>query len=186
MSDLYISVDVETDGPAPFKNSMIDLGAAAFTLDAGIIGTFSQALKPMEGCSPNPITLLEFWNKIPERYKVLQADGQDPKRVMLDFVAWVKSISNHKKPTFIAYPAGYDFTWTYTYLMYYVGYSPFGFVALDFKSYTAGLLKMRYRDVSKRTMPKTWFHSQRKHTHIAVEDAEEQAQLFIHALTHLG
>ena len=182
-NNLYISVDIESDGPTLFKNSMIALGAAAFTLETGVFDQFYCCLKELPNCQPDPQTMKEFWDKHLKLYNSIQKSAVDPTKVMHRFVEWAEDLGTfrNKKPIFIAYPAGYDFTWVYTYMMYFVGRSPFGFVALDFKSYAAGKLGMSYRNVSKRTMPKSWFPA-RKHTHIAVEDAIEQAEIFIAAM----
>ena len=185
IDDLYISVDIETDGPIPFKNSMIDLGASIFDLKNGIIESFEVAVNPLPGNTTDPNTMLEFWSKHIDRYNYLYDHGIEAKQAMERFVNWVERVSGGKKPVFIAYPAGYDFTWTYAYMMYFVGRSPFGFVALDFKSLLTGYLKVPYRSVAKRNMPKKWFSKELKHTHNAVEDAAEQAELFINAMREI-
>ena len=39
--ECYVSIDIEADGPAPGLNSMLSLGAAAFTSDGALAQTFS-------------------------------------------------------------------------------------------------------------------------------------------------
>ena len=48
----YISVDIESDGQIPHRNSMLSLGAAALTLNEGIIDTFSINLGIIYLCDP--------------------------------------------------------------------------------------------------------------------------------------
>ncbi len=70
----------------------------------------------------------------------------------------------------------------YWYLIRYVGESPFGHSALDIKSFAMALLKMNFRESTKRNMAKRWFDDL-PHTHVAVSDAIEQGVLFCNMLT---
>src|SRR5579872_4938595 len=95
IDDLYISVDIETDGPIPFKNSMIDLGASLFDLKRGIIESFSVSIKALPDAYTDPITMGEFWSKLPERYKYLTEHGIPAKQAMESFVEWTERVSGN-------------------------------------------------------------------------------------------
>ncbi|MGE3832668.1 MAG: hypothetical protein AB7F76_16880 [Parvibaculaceae bacterium] len=82
---------------------------------------------------------------------------------------------------FVAYPAGFDFTFVYWYFHTFTGASPFGFQALDIKSYAMAMLRTAYRDTVKKRMPRAWF-SPVRHSHIAEEDARGQGLLFINMM----
>ncbi len=69
----------------------------------------------------------------------------------------------------------------YWYLLRFVGESPFSHSALDIKTYAMAMLKLPYRDSSKRNVPKRWF-PQSPHTHVALDDAREQGLLFMNML----
>jgi hypothetical protein len=77
-----------------------------------------------------------------------------------------------------AYPAGYDFMFMYWYMIRFAGRSPFSFSALDIKTYAMAMLKLPYRETVKGNMPRRWF-SDAKHSHVALDDAIEQGNLFI-------
>jgi DNA polymerase III alpha subunit (gram-positive type) len=94
---------------------------------------------------------------------------------MAEYAAWVAALPG--TPVFVAYPAGYDFTFVYWYLMRFVGRSPFSHSALDIKTFAMCLLGVGYREATKRNMPRRWF-SARRHSHVALEDAIEQGELF--------
>ena len=66
-------------------------------------------------------------------------------------------------------------------LIRFAGRSPFSHSALDIKTYAMALLKLPYRDSSKRRMPREWFDPL-PHTHIAVDDAIAQGALFCNML----
>ena len=66
----------------------------------------------------------------------------------------------------------------------FAGGSPFSHSALDMKTFAMALLKCDYRDATKRNMPRRWFGS-RPHTHVALDDAIEQGELFCAMLAEL-
>lgn len=45
MNEIYISTDVETDGPIPGPHSMLSIGSTAYTADKILVSTFSANLK---------------------------------------------------------------------------------------------------------------------------------------------
>jgi hypothetical protein len=88
------------------------------------------------------------------------------------------------KPVFIAFPAGFDFTWVFWYMMRYAGRSPFGWAALDIKTLGFALTGRPYRKSVKPAFPAHW-HDPLPHTHIALDDALEQGALFCNMLAEL-
>lgn len=158
---------------------MLSLGSAAFTLDDGLVGTFSRNLAQLPGAAPDPVTKAEFWDKNPEAWAACRKDPVDPAVAMRDYVGWVNGLPG--KPVFVGYPATYDFMYVYWYIVRHGLRSPFSFSALDIKSYVMAVLKKPYRDSTKRSMPKRWFPDS-PHTHVAVDDAVEQGELFMNIL----
>jgi hypothetical protein len=65
--------------------------------------------------------------------------------------------------------------------MRFAGESPFSHSALDVKSFAMAMLKLDYRDSTKRAMPRRWF-DKLPHTHVALDDAIEQGALFCNML----
>lgn len=176
--EIYVSTDVETDGPIPGPNSMLSFGSAAFTPKKELINTFSINLETLPGAKGNPDTM-EWWRQNEEAYKACRQNPVNPVTAMNRYVGWVNELPG--KPVFVAYPAGFDFLFIYWYLMNFIGHSPFSFSALDVKSYAMALMKKPYRHCTKRNMPKRWF-SDKKHTHVALDDAIEQGRLFCNML----
>ena len=54
MREIYVSTDIETDGPIPGINSMLSVGSAAYSADKILISTFSANLETLPEASPNP------------------------------------------------------------------------------------------------------------------------------------
>ncbi len=178
MKEIYISTDVETDGPIPGPHSMLSFGSAAYTADKQLISTFSANLETLDGATAHPATAA-WWTTQADAWAACRSDLQSPEVAMRAYVAWIKSLNG--KPVFVAYPAGFDFLFVYWYLMRFVGESPFSHSALDMKTYAMAVLKTGYRDSTKRNMPRSWF-DKLPHTHVALDDAIEQGALFCNML----
>ena len=178
MTEIYISTDIETDGPIPGPHSMLSLGSAAYTADKRLISTFTANFETLAEASAHPKTSL-WWGTQPEAWNACRKDLEAPESAMARYVYWVKSLRG--KPVFVAYPAGFDFLFVYWYLIKFVGESPFSHSALDVKSFAMALLKTDYRESTKRNMPKHWFDKV-PHSHIALDDAIEQGALFCNML----
>ena len=44
-NEIYVSTDIEADGPIPGPNSMLSFGSAAFREDKTLVSTFAANLK---------------------------------------------------------------------------------------------------------------------------------------------
>lgn len=184
MDDIYVSTDVETDGPIPGPNSMLSFGSAAFTLaPGGLLGrvdTFSANLDLLPGSTPDPSTKRDFWDKNPEAWAACRENPQPIGETMARYAEWLNSLPG--KLVFVGYPATFDFSFIHWYLIRFTGSDPFGFSALDIKSYVAGYMGTDFRGTTKKNMPKRWFPKGRPHTHVALDDALEQGELFMNIL----
>lgn len=177
-NEIYVSVDIEADGPIPGPNSMLSLGAAAFTADGKMISTFSVNFDQLPDAKPNADTM-KWWGTQPDAWEACRKNCLPPDVAITRFKKWVEGLSG--KPVCIAYPAGYDFTWIYWYLINFTGSSPFSFSCIDIKTMAMTVLKTDYRSATKRNMPKHWF-GKTKHNHIALDDAIGQGELFCNIL----
>ncbi len=182
MSEIFISVDVETDGPIPAEFSMLSVGAAAFSEGGELLGTFERNLETLDGAKQNPETM-QWWDTQPEAWEACRKNLVHPKDAMMDLTTWVIGLERQygAKAVFLAYPAGFDFTFVYWYLIKFVGYSVFSFSSLDIKSYAMAVLGTPFRETTKRNFPKKW-KSKKRHNHVALQDAIGQGELFINIL----
>ena len=57
MQEIYVSTDVEADGPIPGPPSMLSLGSAAFTAVGELLSTFSANLELLEGAAGHPTAM---------------------------------------------------------------------------------------------------------------------------------
>jgi len=178
MAEIYISTDVESDGPIPGPHSMLNFASAAYTANGEQIGTFTANLEVLPGASGHPQTM-EFWGRHPKVWAAIRSDPQPPEAVMPRYAAWLESLPG--KPVFVGYPIAFDFMFVYWYLIRFHGECPFGHNGIDVRSYAMAVLKKDYRDSSKSEMPHRW-HSNHPHTHNSLDDAIEQGELFTNML----
>ncbi|MBV9864174.1 MAG: hypothetical protein JO316_02375 [Abitibacteriaceae bacterium] len=176
--EIYVSTDIETDGPIPGPYSMLSFGSAAYEADKTLISTFEANLETLPGATGHPATM-QWWQQNPEAWQACRQNLQAPEVVMPNYVAWLKSLPG--KPVFVAYPVAFDFMFVYWYLIRFAGESPFSHSALDIKTLAMAMLNRDYRDSTKRNMPPRWFDNL-PHTHQALDDAIEQGTLFCNML----
>lgn len=183
MREIYISTDIESDGPIPGEYSMLSFGSAAYLEDKTLISTFSRNLNLLPNAKQDPDTMA-WWYQERNRdaWNAHRKNTFNPSTAMHEYVKWIKGLSGN--PVFVAYPAGFDFTFIYWYLMKFVGESPFSFSAIDIKTYAMSLLDLPYRQCTKKNMPKSWFDPSVTHDHIAINDAIEQGALFCNMLAY--
>ena len=179
MDEIYVSTDVETDGPIPGPHSLLSFASAAYRADKTLLATFSANLETLPGATGDPATM-DWWSQRPDAWDACRRDLQAPETAMKNYVAWLKALPG--RPVFVAYPAAFDFLFVYWYLIRFVGHSPFSHSALDMKTFAMALLKIGYRDATKRNMPRRWFDAGLPHTHVALDDAIEQGALFCNML----
>jgi hypothetical protein len=182
MSEIYVSTDVETDGPIPGPHSMLSFASAAYLPDKTLVSTFAVNLETLPGAAGHPSTM-GWWQAHPEAWQACRQDLQGPESAMRKYLGWLKALPG--KPVFVAYPAAFDFMFVYWYLIQFTGESPFSHSALDIKTYAMALLKTPYRESTKRHMPRRWFDPI-PHTHNALDDAIEQGALFCNMLAENG
>ncbi|MEJ2769675.1 exonuclease [Mycetohabitans sp. B46] len=181
MDEIYVSTDIEADGPIPGPHSMLSFASAAYTADKQLIATFSANLDTLPGASPHPIQDA-WWKTQPDAWAACRTDTRAPEEALPAYVDWVEALPG--KPVFVAYPAGFDFTFMFWYMMRFAGRCPFSWSALDIKTLAFAMTGLPYRKAIKPKLPKHWFDAH-PHTHVALDDAIEQGALFCNMLSEL-
>ncbi len=179
--EIYVSVDVETDGPIPGPHSMLSIGCAAYLPDKTLLATFSANLETLPGASGDPKTMA-WWATEKLAWEACRKDCVPPEKAMHDCLVWLKALPG--VPVFVAYPVTFDFMFVHWYLMRFAGESPFAHSGLDMRTLAMALLNADWQRSTKRHMPKSWFDPF-PHTHVALDDAIEQGALFCNMLAEL-
>lgn len=171
MEELFISTDVETTGPAPGHDlySMYQLGAC-------VVGDLSKTFYA-ELALISDRFIPEALAACGQTFEELRAKGDDPAATMLRFSAWVEKVAAGKKPVFAAFGATFDWEFVDWYFQRFTGSNPFGHCGQDIKSYYQGMMRCRW-DATKLSKIDPRFLSDKPHTHNALDDAIQQADMF--------
>jgi ribonuclease T len=169
MKEVYISVDIEAAGPVPAMYSMLSLGAA--TVDDLSI-TFYAELRPI-----NRKTVPDAMKIIGRTLADFAKTGRDPKKVMTAFRDWLHGVTGNGKPVFVGFNAAFDWAFVNYYFQRYLHENPFGFGAIDIKSYYMGMSGSRWEDTRSTRIPSE-LKGTTRHTHNALDDAIEQGEMF--------
>lgn len=167
---------------------MRSLGAVALAWDNGWVTshTFSVNLEPLAGAVMSARTMIEFWSKNPKAWEIATKDPQPALEAMLSFSKWlglVQSAWRGRHISAVAGPAGFDFTFIRWYMIKFLQHSkPFNHRCDDLRSRAATILRIPYAEAGKAAFPKHWFRDGFPHTHVAVEDAMEQAWIMARML----
>ncbi|MDF5715933.1 MAG: 3'-5' exoribonuclease [Rhizonema sp. NSF051] len=176
--EIYVSTDIEADGPIPGPHSMLSIASAAYTADKQLVATFTANLETLPGAQGHPETM-SWWSEQPDAWAASRANQKPPDQVMQMYHSWLVALPG--KPIFVGYPAAYDFMFVYWYLMKFVGDSPFEHSALDMRSYAMAYLKRNYSESGKNNLPTAWLENLPL-AHVALDDAMQQGTLFCNLL----
>ena len=180
--DAYISVDVETDGPIPGPYSMLSIGMAYcgrfdgrfMELTPKPTETFYVELKPISDQFEYEALHVNGLDR-----NRLKEEGQEPALAMQKASNWIDEVSGDNRPIFVAYPAAFDWLWTHWYFTHFTELgSPFGHSGcFDLKTAIAVKGRIPLSRASKSQLPVA-LQSDFPHTHNALDDALEQANIF--------
>jgi hypothetical protein len=114
----------------------------------------------------------------------LSRDGSAPDEAMTEVAGWIASVSDADRPVICAYPAAFDWLFLYWYLERFASESnPVGFSScLDMKSIYATKAGVPLGQAGLDDLP-TALSSTRPHTHNALDDALQQADIFSNLFT---
>lgn len=176
--EIYVSTDIEADGPIPGPHSMLSFASVALRADKTVIDEFTVNLQPLPDAKPHPRTML-WWESFREALAKACENPEDPAEAMPRYAKWLRNLPG--RIVLVGQPAAFDFMWIYWYLQRYCDESPFGHSALDIKTYAMAMLKKPYRDCVTSQLPAEW-QDLLPHTHIALDDARQQGAMFCNML----
>lgn len=168
--EVYISVDIEADGPIPGDYSMSSIGAVVVDRPDR---TFYAELRPISDRWDPQAAAVSGLNR-----ETLKKEGLHAADAMRKFADWVGSVvGQDERPVFVSFNATFDWMYVHWYFIHYLGVDPFGISGLEMKSFYMGLMGVEWGETTKKYVA-TRFPSKQKHTHNALDDAREQGEMF--------
>jgi hypothetical protein len=181
-TDMYFSADVETDGPIPGPFSILSFALVhagsfdgrRFLTPKDYTLSFYRELRPIS----------ENYQAEALRVNGLDRDrlcreGQTPETAMTEAFEWIKNIAAHAKPVLVAYPLSFDWAWLYWYFTRFAAKgSPFNHsLCFDIKTAFAVKASIPISEAGRSKLLPS-LRPEGKHTHHALGDAIEQAEIF--------
>lgn len=180
--DVYFSADVETDGPIPGRYSMLSIGIVrAGTFDGKTFErperydqTFYTELQPISDQFQNEALKINGL----DRDRLLR-EGKHPELAMADAARFIHESAGNGRPVLVAYPLSFDWTWLYWYFTaFYAKGSPFDHSrCFDIKTAFAVKAQLPIASAGRSRLPEQ-LRTTRQHSHHALDDAIEQAEIF--------
>lgn len=179
--DVYFSADIEADGPIPGPYSMLAFGLAVSSEFDGRTfiprdpsqATFYRELRPIsDSVDPNALRVSHLDRDL------LLRQGADAGEAMRAASQWIAAQAGDDVPVLVAYPLAFDWMFLHWYFVRFLGESPFGFAhGLDMKTMYQQKARVSIGQAGRDDLPQS-LRSQRSHTHNALDDAIEQADIF--------
>lgn len=188
--DSYFSADIETDGPIPGPYSILSFAIVfagkfdgrEFERPSSYERHFYAELRPISNSfDPEALRI----NGI-DRVRLLHS-GKDPTSTMTNASKWVRDIAGPTQPVLVAYPLSFDWSWLYWYFIQFSRHgSPFEHSrCFDIKTAFAVKARVPISEAGRANMP-GFLRSARQHSHHALDDAIEQAEIFANVFDWKG
>ena len=170
---IFVSVDIEADGPIPGPYSMVSLGAVV--VEPPFNDSFYCTIQPISGMfRPGVLSVTGFTRK--ETMKFNPPEIEIPR-----FHAWLEDLklrNNGQRPRFISDNNGFDWQFINWYLHSYTDGNPFGWSSHN--------LNDLYKGIKKDFKAKFKKYRITKHSHNALDDAKGNAEATHTILTKYG
>jgi hypothetical protein len=190
VSDIYFSADVETDGPIPGPYSMLSFAIVyagsfdglQFRRPENYDRIFYRELKPISNSFQKEALDVNGLDR--DR---LCIEGLTPELAMTQAFDWINEYAGGAKPVLVAYPLSFDWTWLYWYFIQFCkAGSPFDYSrCFDIKTALAVKAGIPISEAGRSRLDSS-LSSKREHTHHAVDDAIEQAEIFANIFEWAG
>lgn len=182
---IYISADIETNGTIAGLHSMLSLGAVAFNAKADFISTFETNLIPDPDLTEERHTM-NWWKLHPEAYEIATKNPIEAKEAASNFITWYIDLQKlDKEVVLVCHNAPFDFSFIRYWLFKAELASPF-FSAMDTRMLAwQARINKDFNWIHKKAISKA-LNIENPMGHTALEDAIEQAKIFVELCEKLG
>lgn len=173
MTETLISVDIECTGLIVGEDNIASIGACVVDNPSD---NFYCEMKPFTDNFRSESVQIHGMD-----INYLKKNGEDIVVALNRFKNWIQK---HQSPVFVGFPLAFDMAFVHQYFLKYLGKNPFGRTAagIDIKTYAMTVLDIDFKNTNKRDL-KNYVQWKGNHSHNALDDAKEQANLFIELRT---
>ncbi len=187
---IFLSVDVEADGPAPSVNNCLQIAIVACRYDPDpdpkttrrwVVSSLDLCLTPQKGREASTFTMTDFWAKFSDVLAKIREDAQEPSMQMQKLSDWLKKLEqDYEIVRWVAAPAAYDWQWVNS---IYHQYKPDAAYSIPYSCECMSTLRRGLEYLGKDDDKVSAFMAvgieNLPHTHYALEDALEQAYKYL-------
>lgn len=184
---LYLSIDIETDGPIVGVHSMLSIGVAGFDLMGNVLYEFERNLLPLEHGVQDEETM-KWWAQ-PEQagaWQYVNRNREHPKRAFAKLAEDMRELKKTFQVTVVCSPAAFDWPHVAYYMHVFVGENPLGRTAKCAVSYVWAMSKCVNPNTDLgallQELSDPRYGAQK---HRALEDARAQGARFVNALREM-
>lgn len=172
-TEVFISIDLEADGPIPGDYSILSIGAT--TLGNKHERDFYLELAPISAQFDSDALAVSGLDR-----DQLVKSGVEARHAMQQFTDWIEQVRElHGGGRAVAVTLSeWDMGYLYWYLIHFLGEKPLGFTGIDMKSYFMGKHQIAEFKRTGRVNMLEHYTASTQHTHNALDDAREQAEIF--------
>lgn len=180
-NEVYISVDIEADGPIPGDYSMISFGACVVGSEGWHEEFYIELRYMTDQFVPEAMAVSGF----DRAYLRNCLPAAEATRQIVGWLDDVQEMYPRKRLVMVGFNAPFDWMFVNYYLHHFIGRNPLGISALDSKSLYMGATGCTWGETSMAKLPPE-IKPETGLTHNALQDARDQAIIFnrIIALGH--
>ncbi len=148
---VFISVDVEASGPVPALYNLVSIGAVPVLRREGAWypddDSFYVELKPIAPGFQDEAMAVHGISR-----EHLEREGVPAEDAMRRLTAFVEGLGDRGRPVFVGHNAVFDWAYISYYYEHHGLPNPFGYKALELKSYAMGRLGIGWFETSKENL----------------------------------
>lgn len=183
---VYLSFDIEADGPSPARNNMISLGICGLDINCNELYRYEANILPLVDHSVDPATMARFWDKNPVAWTHATSNQitciQAMDRLADDLA---KLTCDGYRFVWVAQPAAYDWQWLNYYWNYAIDHDMQPSVSLGYKADCISTMFSTYVSMKKNIdQTKLWneLYGHNPSDHVAYYDARHQGYVYVKLL----
>lgn len=169
----YVSVDIETAGPAPGRFALLSIGACL--VGDPDVGFYVELQPDRDEFDAEALTVSGL------SLETLAETGVPAAEAMEHLAGWLHEVTEGRRPVFVAFNAAFDWLFVADYFDRYLGHNPFGHSAIDIKAMFMGATGRSWSRTSFGDVA-GYYGVSAELPHHALEDARIQARLFARIL----